>query len=653
MRTIRAASVLGILFCSVACAPMTPHEEQGDSRPEPVGQSSSALTGNVTDQIVVDAIGYRPNAPRKVALFADPEVGFNASVQYTPGATFQVRNRGNDAIVYTGSLAPWKNGAVDTASGDRVWIADFSSVTAPGTYYIYDPTNNTRTSHFTIYDGIYSSMLRHATRAFYGQRCGQEVFAWSWYHDVCHSLDHAAPLRQGGASQGNPRDVSGGWHDAGDYNKYVTFAAETLWDLMMAYEMNPSHFGDSTGIPESGNGVADLVDEIKWELDWLLKMQLADGSVANRVAVMSYDDGDRPDDDTQPRYYTPATTWATAAFAGVAARGARVFQGLGGAYPGYAALLQSKAIQAWSYLSANPSMLPASGQDGAGSMAAASAGADANQDKRLRVLAAAELFALTGGASYKSYFDAGFNDISGTADDSSHPRTSEFVAPGTAPELTRAYVVYARTPGATSSIAAEIRTLFANFMDWISAPAYLNKTDPYRAYMWTGHYSWGSNKAKAEWGTMPLFAIHLGVAPQKHALYREIAEEYVHYLHGRNPLSQAYLTNLQWGADMDGVRKSVMHIHHAWFEGTPPPGFLVGGPNQYFAEDSDPAHAAFLATLTPPAGQPPMKAYRDWNTVWNDAAGQTEDPWKVNEPAINYQASYVLLLSWFATPAAP
>jgi hypothetical protein len=135
------------------------------------------------------------------------------------------------------------------------------------------------------------------------------------------------------------------------------------------------------------------------------------------------------------------------------------------------------------------------------------------------------------------------------------------------------------------------------------------------------------------------------VNPANNAKYRELAEEYLHYIHGRNPLSQVYLSNMGTkGANLGGD-KSVMQMYHSWFgDGSslydgasstygPVPGYVAGGPNQYFS----------VGSITPPYGQPPMKAFKDWNTGW------PENSWEITEPAIYYQASYSLLLSAFAT----
>jgi hypothetical protein len=604
--------------------------------------------GTLSEQIIVDQFGWRAGAPRKVVLLADPTGGQNSANRYTPGAKFEVRRTSDDAVAFNGAVTAWKGGAVDASSQDKVWAGDFSGLTTPGEYYVYDPATQGRSYAFRLADDVFNDILRASDRTFYYQRSGTDItaqYGGNWTHPASHvgpNQDRAA--RPTGGATGPARGLSGGWYDAGDFNRYVPFTTSVLWDLLTAYEWNPGAFPDSRNIPESGNGVPDLVDEIKWETDWLLKMQTADGSVINRVGNLSYNVGSGPAADTQARYYTRTTTWATASFAASAAHAARVFAQFDWQYPGYADQLRAAAEKAWDYLVAQPAMFPTSGSDGA-TMAAAGAGSDAAGDKRLRVLAAAELWKATGGARYRTYFEAHVKD----ADMGQNPLLGGWphFDPAAGTELNRALTTYATTPGATASLVTEIRTSLRNMVDGQILTSYANGDDPYRAFMWDGHYTWGSNQIKSQWANLLTTAIRLNVNPANNAKYREVAEEYLHYFHGRNPLSQVYLSNTgALGAD-----KSPMQMYHGWFQDGsalydgaasaygPAPGYLEGGPNQFFS----------VSWVAPPYGQPDQKAYRDWNTGWNNQRQANENSWEVTEPAIYYQAAYTLLLSQFAT----
>ena len=114
-------------------------------------------------------------------------------------------------------------------------------------------------------------------------------------------------------------DVSGGWHDAGDYGRYVPTGTKAVIDLMLAYQMNPHLFTNAIGIPESGNGVADILDEARVELEWLLKMQNGWGGVYDKVVTAQFPDFIMPDQDQAPLYIMQEMTTSTGDFVGAMA----------------------------------------------------------------------------------------------------------------------------------------------------------------------------------------------------------------------------------------------------------------------------------------------------------------------------------------------
>lgn len=612
----------------------------------------SSPTGGVNEQILVDQFGWRSQSP-KVALFANPLKGQNKSRRYRPGKTFELRRASNDAKVYQGELVVWKRGKTDDSSGDQVWSADFSSIEIPGEYYVYDPKNQQRSHHFVIQDNPYAKVLSAATKTFYYQRCGTEITAkhgGNWSHPPCH-IGREQDLQAARYITGKAaRDVHGGWHDAGDFNKYLPFTAKTLWHLFDAYEQNPQAFDDQQNIPESGNGVPDLLDEVKWELDWMLRMQLGDGSVANRVA--SGGEGDPlPHEDQARRYYTEPTTWATSAFITGAANGARLFAPFEATYPGYSDRLLAAAEQAWTFLASHPNPWPSNGTDH-GSKPALSPASQANEegtDAMLRLWAAAELYRTTGNATYGQAFEAmaGFPKSAATAN--SINLSSETFDP----YQHLAFITYARTAQPSPHRQAILQQLKQSLQSKLATVNNLDNQgiDPYRAYI--DIYHWGSNQSKANWGLMFILAQELGLTDLDADSYRNNGEEYLHYFHGRNPLGWVYLSNMgKKGADA-GAEKSVMHLYHGWFppqspyDGAdstygPAPGFVTGGPNQYYSAKQ----------VSPPYGEPVQKAFKDWNLDKEGLGIQSQAPWEITEPAIYYQAAYVNLLSYFAKAAS-
>ena len=429
---------------------------------------------------------------------------------------------------------------------------------------------------------------------------------------------------------------------------------------MMAYELNRAYFdsaaGDDWDIPESGNGVPDILDEIKYELDWLLRMQDAtDGWVANRVGVLSYNEA-YPQLDNLQRYYTRGTTWATSSMAGLCAHGARLFADFGTVYPDYDDLLTDRAELAWGWLATNPTMIPANGydcgdQNGDGT-AAAPAKSDTGDDLRRRLFAAAELYKTTGNADYRDFFHANY-DAPSIADNGHRPIASGSFDTSLSWITQAAMIVYASTAYTTDAgIVSAIKTSLQNGIEWNVVNNFNNGNDAYRAFMWDGHYCWGSNQLKAHWAFLPLAGIYLNVYPAHHTLYREIAEEYLHYFHGRNPVSIVYLTNMGTKGAALGADYCVMEAYHGWFHNGSSlydgasssygqaPGLMAGGPNRDFTWQD----------IIPPGGQPPQKAFKDWNAAWNISQGRNENSWEVTEPGIYYQAKYCTLIGYFCTP---
>lgn len=125
----------------------------------------------ISSNIIIDQFGYLPDS-EKIAVIKDPQTGFDADQSYSPGATYHVIEISSGDAVYTGVISVWNGGATDASSGDKVWHFDFSLVTDPGTYYIFDEERGKRSYEFQIAYNIYNEVLKHAVRTFYYQRVG-------------------------------------------------------------------------------------------------------------------------------------------------------------------------------------------------------------------------------------------------------------------------------------------------------------------------------------------------------------------------------------------------------------------------------------------------------------------------------------------------
>lgn len=586
--------------------------------------------------ILVDQFGYRPGA-RKVAVVRDPRIGYDSDSGFVPGARYEVRRADNGELAHIGTLAPWRGGEVDLSAGDAGWWFDFTSLEQEGTYFVHDVERNVRSAPFRIDVRVYSPVLRAAVRTFYYQRSGFAKQApWA---DACWA-DGAAFVGRGQdqdarditdrQNKAKIRDVSGGWFDAGDTNKYVTFAAAPVHQLLSAYTQNPAVFTDDFGIPESGNGIPDLLDEVRWEIDWLKRMQFADGSVGLKVGTMEHTRGVQPSKDRNPRYYVPSCSSATIAAAGMFAHAGVVLRPFSPQSPELVELTL-RAERAWQSFHASPRQVECD----TGEVKAGDADWSASDQDAEAVVAAIYLFAMTGKPQYDEYVASHYRDTRPYRD-IGWSRYS--------PHQGEALLFHARQPESdrhtSEAILADKRSDIAAG-NQIYGPQ--PDADLYGAFMHSGQYHWGSNQVRANYGNSNVDAAATTTDSGAPA-FMERAEGILHYFHGVNPFAMVYLTNMY----AYGATRSANEIFHSWFlDGTrwdsavsskcgPPPGFVPGGPNSSAAEDGVPRE------LAPPSGQPPQKSYRDWNAGW------PESSWVVTEPGIYYQAAYIKLLSAFA-----
>jgi len=587
--------------------------------------------------IVVDQFGYLPSS-EKIAVIRSPQKGFDSGMSFTPGATYALVDAHSSAKLLEAAPAQWNAGATDSSSGDKAWWFDFSSVTTPGDYFVLDEAKGVRSAVLTLGTGVYRSVLVQATRMFYYQRDGIAKLAQyagaDWADGMAHPQDTMCGLYSDGSA---PQDLHGGWFDAGDLNRYTNWAASDVIELLRAYVESPAAFTDDTNIPESGNGVPDILDEAKWEIDWLGRMQQGSGAL---LSIASHAGASPPSSDTSACRYGPVNTSGTLTSAAAFAYASVVFASVPAAqtaYPGYATALATRAKNAWTWAVANPGVTFYNSQNGVGA-------GEQEVDDAGRLLkkaqAAVFLFELTGSATYQSFFDANYTQLLSSFD----PFHMEPI--DTALEYTRIH-------GATASVVHAISSGFKSNVEGSNYFGTLHSnTDPYLAYLQA--YTWGSNQTKAGQGNMFADVVAFGIDSSASADATRYAARYAHYLHGVNPLALVYLSNM----GVAGAETSATRFFHTWFaHGSmwdaagvskygPPPGYLTGGPNPGYTWDGCcpsgcSGNSCGASQPSPPAGQPDQKSYKDFNDGW------PLDSWSVTEPDDGYQAQYVRLLSKF------
>ncbi|WP_127531010.1 glycoside hydrolase family 9 protein [Paenibacillus kobensis] len=529
--------------------------------------------------VKVNQVGYVQQG-EKYALVS----GYYNELAVDVGTPFQVKRKADDSIAYSGALSLVK--AYDPLSGEKVFKADFTTVTEPGEYYVTVNGVADPSVVFEIGTQIYKDLLGDVQKFFYFQRANVDLdaaHAGVYARTGLHKIDSNLPL------QSNPsitKDVSGGWWDAGDTGKYVTAAATAVSDLLWAYETYPHLFTDGKlNIPESGNGVPDLLDEIKVETDFFLKMQ--DDATGGFYAYVIREKSPNRFimDGTGSSSIIP--TGQTANTVGALAHASIVFNNVPGMET-YANTLLEAAVRGWEYLAAHPEYIAQ--PDGP---------YNDDNDKNDRFYAAGALYRATGEAEYNDYVVGHYTDFAEKFDaaDFSHGINGmEMIG----------YYHYLSAP----IVDAQVKSWFTEkWTAWrnkavdmaLNQATWRNSTNE-------GFY-WGAN---ANVASMPMsLAIGSRILGQFDESILQVAAGDLNYLLGVNPLQLSYIT---------GYGENRVHItHHEIYMRD----FIVEMPNGYMPGGPNSSKAKF-----------PAKAYNE-STI----------DWESNEQAINYNSPLTYLIA--------
>ena len=412
--------------------------------------------------------------------------------------------------------------------GDRTATADFSALKTPGRYTL---RCGDAVSHpFRVAEAPYAACLTALTDMFYLQRCGTALGPEAG--DFAHGACHHTPATVYGTDE--RREVSGGWHDAGDYGRYVVAAARAVADLLLAWRWNPRAL--------DAPGLTRLTDEARWELEWMLKMQREDGAVYHKVTCASFCGMElMPDDETEPLVISPVSTTATADFAACMALASRVYAAEDAAF---ASAMLSAARRACAWVDGQAPMCfrnpegVVTGEYG-----------DPAGDADERLWAHVELAVTTEEAAYaeaalaelrradKDSALLGWEDMSGYA------AIDGCALAGEAGEMCRAWVVRA-------------------------AGKVADRVNAYGIAL-TEDFPWGSNMSVANDGMLLIAAYRL----TGDAAFLRHARRQADYLMGVNPMDVCYVTGFG--------EAPVRHPHHrpSASRGYAMPGMLSGGPD--------------------------------------------------------------------------
>ena len=533
----------------------------------------------ISDQIRINQIGFYPNSVKQFTIVD------------TKASTFKVVD-GYKNKVYAGELldqGTW------SASGEKVMLGDFSSFTAPGAYYVV--VNDSIASYpFKIQKDLYRSALAAAIKSYYFQRASmpiEEEYGDIYERKAGHPDDKCLFHTSSGRTEGT-LNSPGGWYDAGDYGKYIVNASLSSGQMMLLLEQYPDMMKNmALNIPESGNGIVDLWDELKYELDWILTMQDDDGGVFFKLTAKGFGGFIMPEDYDLDRYIIGKGTASTLDFAAVLAQASRLYKGID---PDWSATALEASKKAFVWAEQNDNIDFKNPED----ISTGQYGDDDFSDDFF--WAASELYLATKEDQYKVAMKTYQQEYK-------H-------------QLADSWKNFVRNVGFHSLLENrdQLDEEMANSLvkgHTALADDILNKIDqnPYRIAL--DNYEWGSNSDILNQAYI-LCVAHRLTGDEK---YLFGAEQITDYIFGKNATGYTFLTG--FGA------KRVMFPHHrpsgADSIADPVPGFIVGGPNN----DRQDAHEVEYTS------EFPAKAYMD-----------VEASFASNEVCINWNAPAVYVFGY-------
>ncbi len=485
--------------------------------------------------------------------------GFPVQLVVTSAGLISLR----DAEGHVFGAFPREEAPVDPASGDRARLLNLGLL-PEGVYFLGD--GRTERS-FTVSERPWRDVTNALIKGLYYQRCGcalEEAHAGPYRHPACHTAPAADWLNRGVS-----RRVTGGWHDAGDYGKYVGPGAVAAAHLIYAWRLFPAGCSDDLNIPETGSGMPDILSEARWELLWLLRMQREDGAFHHKLTKAQFAPFIMPQDDLEPEFLMPVSHCATAAACACLALAGRIYRTCD---PDLAGQALAAARRAWCWLDAHRDFVPFHNPDGVrtGSYIEGS-------DTDDRFWAACELYATTAEAAYRAEAERLYAE-------GQHLTRFGWADVGGMGALCCLFEV--------GEAAGEIlyTRLREDFLRQSEAVLRLSRASGYGTALPPDGYVWGS--------ILPILSNAMAmIVNERLTGQREMLEAALlqwHYALGMNAVDTCFVTGFG--------ERPVLHPHHrpSGADGidAPVPGLISGGPNQRFPY---PATREHLGPDTPPA----------------------------------------------------
>ncbi|MBN1182053.1 MAG: glycoside hydrolase family 9 protein [Bacteroidales bacterium] len=537
--------------------------------------------------IRVNQAGFLPNTVKYAAII-------NSTAD-----SFEIKTSTLSATVYKGALTTQKYYA---SSGENVKIADFSFLQTPGNYVVV-VSDLGKSVTFAIKQDVFISVSKAAIKALYYNRASMPLlsaYAGAWARAAGHP-DTAVVVHASAASVERPAgtiiSTPGGWYDAGDYNKYVVNSGISVFCLLSAYESYPEYFDTlELNIPESGNGIPDILDEALYNVKWMMTMQdTNDGGVYHKTTAASFESQIMPAACTSTRYVAAKGTAAALDFAAIMAMTSRIYKDY---LPVLSAQALEQALDAWQWAKNNPNVPftnpPA--MDGYPHIGTGEYG-DENFDDEF-FWCASELYITTKDNQY-------YNEI--------HIDSMTFDVPGWGSVHTLGLMSLITNRNSLTSVA-DTALAKSKLVELVKDDKSKTINAPYKIPC--EFFSWGGNSGFACTGMLLMQAYGL----TGDAAYYNAALSALDYLMGKNATQYCFITGT-------GTKRP-MHIHHristADAVTEPVPGFLAGGPATTKLDDC--GSSSYPSLL-------PARAYLDQTCSYS-----------TNEVAINWNCPLVYLL---------
>jgi endoglucanase len=516
--------------------------------------NNNSLFAQASTDIKLNQSGFYPQGP-KVAVVTGDTVSKNFLV-----ITIDFKD-----TLYKGVLSEIKH---SNNSSLTTRTAEFSAFQKPGKYVIVIPGIG-YSYPFSISDHVHHAVAAASLKGYYYQRVSmplEKKFAGKWARAAGHP-DTAVIIHPSAATNIRPAGTKiscpGGWYDAGDYNKYIVNSGITVGTLLSAYE-DFSFYFDSLyiNIPESGNGVPDILNEVLYNLRWMLTMQDPDdGGVYNKCTNAAFDGMVMPGITKAPRYVVQKGTAASLDFAAVMAQASRIFKKFQKQLPGLSDSCLHAGINAWKWAEKNPLLIY-----------------DQNEMNKMF-----EPKILTGGYGDKHFDDEWFwaaTELFITTKEKTFYTTSKknihqpFSLPNWANVQALGFYSLIRNEKKMPVYAmADVHSIKKELVQFASS--YLLHVNENAFQTVIGQikkdFIWGSNAIAANQSILLINAYFI----TKEKKYIDYALTNLDYILGRNATGYCFVTGIG--------SKSTMHPHHrvSVADGIeyPVPGLMAGGPN--------------------------------------------------------------------------